>query len=205
MNIIKKIIEYPISQKFSTLVFRKPRLKKCGGKTLICKPIKMSYNKISIGDYVYIWPNCRIEAVTTYEGINYSPQIHIGNYVSIQQNLHLTCAESIKIGNYTAIAANVTITDINHQYQNIHIPPEKQPLDVSPVEIGESCKIYNNAVILPGTTIGRHCVIGANSVVNGIFDDYCVIAGIPAKIIKKYNFELTRWERINLKPLQNNG
>ena len=43
--------------------------------------------------------------------------------------------------------------------------------------------------------IGRHCVIGANSVVSKDIPDYCVAAGIPAKVIKQYNFESKEWEK----------
>jgi acetyltransferase-like isoleucine patch superfamily enzyme len=111
--------------------------------------------------------------------------------------MHLTCAKAISIGSNTAIAANVTITDINHSYVDISIPVEKQPWEISPVEIGEDCKIYNNAVILPGTKLGKHNVVGANSVVSGIFPDFCVIVGIPASIIKRYNFQSKKWQKTN--------
>ncbi len=123
--------------------------------------------------------------------------IQIGNNFSIQQNMHLTCAKAISIGSNTAIAANVTITDINHSYVDILIPVEKQPWEISPVEIGEDCKIYNNAVILPGTKLGKHNVVGANSVVSAIFPDFCVIVGIPASIIKRYNFQSKKWQKTN--------
>ncbi|WP_295715728.1 hypothetical protein [Mucilaginibacter sp.] len=119
--------------------------------------------------------------------------------ISIEQNLHLTCANKITIGANTAIAANVTITDINHPYADISLPPEKQVLQVNEVIIGESCKVYNNAVILPGTVLGKHNIVGANSVVSGVFPDYCVIAGTPARIIKLYNWGTGKWEKVGVK------
>lgn len=115
--------------------------------------------------------------------------------VRIQQNLHLTCASRIEIGENTAIAANVTITDIHHPYTDIDTPIEKQDLEVHPVKIGKDCKIYNNAVILPGTVIGNHVSIGANSVVKGTFPDNCVVAGIPAVILKKYDASIGEWRK----------
>ncbi|GAB1444321.1 hypothetical protein MASR2M39_31730 [Ignavibacteriales bacterium] len=122
-------------------------------------------------------------------------EIIFNDYVSIQQNLHLTCAKKIEIGEWTAIAANVTITDIHHPYEDISLPIERQNIMVREVKIGKNCKIYNNAVILPGTSIGNHCTIGANSVVSGVYPDYCVIAGIPARIIKRFNPNLNKWQR----------
>ena len=103
----------------------------------------------------------------------------------------------MEIGENTAVAANVTITDINHPYTNVNIPIERNDIEVSPVIIGPDCKLYNNCVVLPGTKIGKHVTIGANTVVSGSIPDYCVVAGCPAKIIKKYNLTEGKWEKID--------
>ena len=52
---------------------------------------------------------------------------------------------------------------------------------------------------MQGTTIGKHCTVGANSVVSGTFGDYCVIVGAPAKIIKRYSFEKQDWLKTDAK------
>ena len=65
-----------------------------------------------------------------------------------------------------------------------------------PVHIGKDCLIGMNSVILPGTRLGNHCVVGANSTVCGDYPDYCVIAGSPAKIIKKYDFDKKSWIKL---------
>lgn len=171
------------------------RFKSMGRKVVIGKPLFITPRFIDIGDEVGIWPNCRIEGVSYYEGVGFNPLITIGDHVSIQQNLHLTCAKSIVIGENTAIAANVTITDIHHPYEDIAVPIEKQKIRVSPVRIGKDCKIYNNAVILPGVNIGKHVTVGANCVVGHDIPDYCVVAGIPGAIIKRYNFSSGQWEK----------
>ena len=54
-----------------------------------------------------------------------------------------------------------------------------------------------NSTILPGTMLGKHCVVGANSVVRGVFPDYCVIVGTPAIKVKHFDFELNKWIRDN--------
>ncbi|SQA78050.1 putative lipopolysaccharide biosynthesis O-acetyl transferase WbbJ [Capnocytophaga ochracea] len=94
----------------------------------------------------------------------------------------------------------MTITDIYHPYEDIFIPIEQQDIEVSEIFIGENSKIYNNVVILPGTKLGKHTTVGANSVVSGIFLDYCVIVGAPAKIVKRYCFEEQKWKKTD-----NNG
>lgn len=62
--------------------------------------------------------------------------------------------------------------------------------------ISKYSKIGINAVILAGTKIGKNCVVGANAVVKGEFPDYCVIAGVPAVVVKKYDFETESWIKV---------
>ena len=180
-------------------VINKRNYKKLGINSFIKNSLIVTPKFISVSNNVFVQPNARIEGITNYEGVNFYPHIEIGENCTIQQNLHLTCAQNVFIGKNTAIAANVTITDINHPYENIDLPIEKQPLQVIPVSIGEDCKIYNNVVILPGTKIGKHCVIGANSVVLGNFADYSIIVGAPAKINKRYCFDSASWKKTDNK------
>jgi acetyltransferase-like isoleucine patch superfamily enzyme len=150
---------------------------------------------IELGNNVFICERARVEGVSNYEGFKFNPLIILQDNVTIQQNIHLTCANSIIIKKHTAIAANVTITDIIHPYEDILIPIEKQPIIFKKVEIGEECKIYNNAVILPGVILGKHCVVGANSVVKeGVYPDYSILAGSPAKIVRQYIDN--KWEKV---------
>lgn len=137
-----------------------------------------------------------MEGIKQYNDCLFNPLIVLEDGVSIQQNLHLTCAGNITIGRNTAIGANVTITDIHHPYEDVTLPIEKQDITVAPVHIGEDCKIYNNAVILPGVVIGKHVTVGANSVVTTCIPDYSVAVGAPAKVVKRYNFETGSWEKV---------
>lgn len=173
--------------RFKNLIILSPFFKNYGKGTRVENAYYLTPQYISLGKKVLICKNARIEGVSFYQGINFHPSIILEDNVSIQQNFHLTCANQIIIKKETAIAANVTITDIIHPYQDVLIPIEKQPIKFDEVEIGEACKIYNNAVILPGVILGKHCVIAANSVVRkGIYPDYSIIAGSPAKLISQY-------------------
>lgn len=156
----------------------------------------MTPKYISLGEHVYIGHYARIEGVDQYNDKHFTPDIRIEDGVSIIQSLYLTCANRIVIGKNTAIASNVTITDINHPYDDVYVSIEKQDIEVSEVIIGEDCKIYNNVVILPGVHIGKHVTIGANSVVSKDIPDYSVAAGTPAKVIKKFDFEKEKWIKV---------
>src|SRR5690606_31540824 len=93
------------------------------------------------------------------------------------------------------ILANVFITNIDHEYTEIGVHVVKQRIDVKETKIGENCFIGMGAAIMAGTVLGKQCVVGTNSVVKGIFPDYCVIAGSPAKIVKMYNHQTHIWEK----------
>jgi acetyltransferase-like isoleucine patch superfamily enzyme len=61
------------------------------------------------------------------------------------------------------------------------------------VRLGPNCFIGYHAIILPGVQLGAHCIVGANSVVTKSFPAYCMIAGVPAKLIKKYSYKVNKW------------
>jgi acetyltransferase-like isoleucine patch superfamily enzyme len=170
--------------------FYKPFLKKMGFLSFIGKPLFIrGFRRIQIGNHVHILPNLRIEAVGK------KSQIIINDHVAIAQNVHITAGGMLIIENTTSILANVCITDIDHQYTDIDVNIRKQPLIVKKTMIGENCMIGMGAIILAGTILGKQCVVASNSVVRGSFPDYCVIAGSPAKIIKKYNPLTNTWEK----------
>lgn len=168
--------------------------KRFGFKSIVLCPIDIIGKKyISIGRGCFIYKHARIEAVANYMGVSYLPRIEVGDKVFIQQNFHCTCANLIKIGDGTSITPNVGIFDIIHPYENVEVNPREQLITVKPVIIGKNCLIGMNSVILPGTILGEHCVVGANSVVSGIFDDFSVLAGAPAKMIKTYDKGEKKW------------
>lgn len=183
--------------KYLKFILNKFRFKKIGTGTIIHRQILLTNrNKISLGAYVLLMPNGRIELITNYAGESFNPELIIGNYSQIHQNCHITCANRIQIGNNVVIVSNVTITDIIHPYEDIFLPINQSKIKTLPVSIGDQCYIYNNTVILPGTKIGKHCIIGANSLVNSEIPDFSVAAGNPAKILKRYNFDYSRWEKV---------
>lgn len=143
---------------------------------------------ISIGDRVRIYPRIRMKAFNG--GI-----IQIGNNLAIEQNVHIISGKGkLSIGDGTTISANVFISNVDHEYRDVSKSVMEQQLLFKDTQIGNSCFIGYGAVILPGTILGDHCIVGANAVVRGSYPGNCVLAGNPAKIIKKYNLELKCWE-----------
>jgi acetyltransferase-like isoleucine patch superfamily enzyme len=156
----------------------------------IGKPVFLyGVKNIFIEKNVRIFPNIRMEV----HGKNSS--ITIKEDVGIAQNVHITSASNLIIGKSSTILANVFITNIDHDYTTIGVNVLKQKMIIKDTQIGENCFIGIGAAIQAGTILGNHCIVGANSVVKGIFLDYSVIVGVPAKVVKRYNIETKLWEK----------
>lgn len=146
---------------------------------------------IIIANKVRIFPGLRME-------VHNKGKIIIEEDISIGQNIHITSSDlELRIGKHTTILGNVFITNIDHNYQEIGKHVLKQSMLVKHTEIGENCFIGYGAAIQAGTILGKQCIVGANSVVRGIFPDYSVIVGAPAKVIKRYCFETATWRKVN--------
>ncbi len=109
---------------------------------------------------------------------------------------HIFATGEIEIGKNVLTADKVFISDNLHEFGDIHTPIHAQGIkQLSKVYIGDGSWIGENVCII-GASIGKNCVIGANSVVTKDIPDYCVAVGIPAKIIKKYNVITEKWEKV---------
>lgn len=180
-----------------TYIKYKKRFGKMGHKCVVEKPIlTTNLRNVFLDSCIQIRKNSRIETIEQWGAQKFQPTVTIGKNTSIEQNLHLTCAQKIIIGKNVIISAYVMITDIDHSYQEINKNVLKQQLEVKTVYIGDYCFIGMGAKIMPGSKIGRNCVIGANSIVKGEIPAYSVVVGTPAKVIKKYNFETEKWEKV---------
>lgn len=185
---------FKIKKRLSFLNFR---YKKFGKRSIIYKPILISGKKyISIGDNVMIRNGARIEAIHTHNNVIYDCSIFIGNNTNIEQGFHCTSAGVLKIGNNCDILPYVLITNINHTYNQIDRNVNENDFEVKDTIISDNCFIGMNAKIFPGVHIGKNVIIGANSIVMNDVDDYCVVAGTPAKVIKKYDFEKKEWLKV---------
>ena len=115
-----------------------------------------------------------------------SPVVTIGDRCLIGRGSGIVGHFSIVIGNDVWTGHHVYITDQNHGYEDVHRPISQQSQPERPVVIGDGSWLGFGSVVLPGVTIGKHCVIGANSVVTRDIPDYSVAVGAPAKVIRHY-------------------
>jgi len=190
-NLKKQLSLYRIISLIRAILY-KLRLRKIKFPCLLGKPLLIiGPKKISIEKNVRILPGARIET-------HQNGEITIQENVSIGHNLHIAAADNLIIEKNTTISGNVLITDLEHGYQEVGKHIMEQDITVKQTIIGENCFIGYGVCILSGTKLGKQCVVAANSVVKGEFPDYCVIAGAPAKVVKKLNPQSGIWEKVNM-------
>lgn len=188
-------------RKFVTAVYYRRVMGAIGKGSTVCKPMHINHPEcIYCGEHVYFRDFARIEAVCEYDNQHFSPKIQVGDNTRFEQGLHLTCGDLVKIGRNCIIMSYVMITDLTHKYDDLNMNVLDQPLSAASVEIGDDCYIGSGARIMPGVHLGKHCVIEPNSVVvGGDYPDYSVIAGMPARYIKRYSYKSQKWEKTDAK------
>jgi acetyltransferase-like isoleucine patch superfamily enzyme len=180
--------------RYTFILFFSKSFKKFGKKVFIESPDIIEGEKyISLGDNVSIGSMCWLLA---YKQSKLDPVLNIAQGSTIGRFCHIVSLRKVSIKENVLIADKVYISDNIHSYENIHEPILSQAIKhKSEVIIGEHSWIGENVAIL-GAKIGRHCVIGSNSVVIKDVEDYCVAVGNPAKVIKKYDFKDNEWKKI---------
>lgn len=149
--------------------------------------------KIIIGRSVHIMPNSLLFS-------HKSGKIEICDGATISMYSRVAAADYVKIGKDVEMGPGCFIADYNHEYRDVRKPVKKQGNmfvkmrnGVPNLEIGDDSWIGAHVVIAGNVKIGKHCVIGANSVVTHDIPDYCVAAGSPARVIKRYDFNKKEW------------
>lgn len=124
-------------------------------------------HRVTVREQSKFGNNCRLGTVTDIQGY-----VEFGNNCWLHSNVHI--GQQSKIGNFVFIYPYVVLT-------NDPTPPSDICIGAT---IGDFSQIAVGTVLLPNTKIGRHSLVGAQSLVGGSFDDYALIAGNPGKFIK---------------------
>ena len=104
--------------------------------------------------------------------------VTIGSGVTVMNGALMMAAGGITIEDKVMIAANVQLISNNHD------PYVRDVITCRPILIKYGAWVGAGATILPGVTVGKYAIVGANSVVNKDIPDYAVAVGSPAKVIK---------------------
>ena len=132
------------------------------------------YRIFSLGDY---------SVIESFACINNAVgDVMIGNHTRI--GLHNTIIGPVEIGSHVNLAQGITVTALNHNFDDTEKRIDEQGVSTNPVTIEDDVWVGANAVILPGVTIGNHCVVAAGAVVTKDVPPHSLVAGVPAKVIR---------------------
>lgn len=172
------------------------------GKNLLLKGVPVIFNKngakLKIGENVTVKSSFLSNLVGLYSRtiiVTRAPGavIEIGDNVGIS-GATIYARKGIYIGENTCIGGNCKILDndfhpleakTRNRLLNDSNGGDSDLVPVREIRIGNNCFIGCNSIILKGTVLGDGCVVGAGAVVCGKFEDNCVIAGNPARVIKR--------------------
>lgn len=154
-----------------------PLYQQRGRGSKIYRSVRMDtppYRRFSIGRHSVVESFCCVN--------NAVGDVIIGDHTRI--GIHNTVIGPVTIGSHVNLAQGITVTALNHNFEETGKRIDQQGVSTNPVVIGDDVWIGANAVILPGVTIGNHCVIAAGAVVTKDVPPHSLVAGVPAKIIK---------------------
>ena len=175
--------------------FYKLSLGKLGSRSKLIHAKVDGAKRIFIGSNVYINDRGWLACLPLTGNNNCSLTIGDGTYVG--RFCHFYATSRIWIGNKVLMADKVYIADNLHQFDEVNIPVIDQPVkQIAEVVIGDGSWLGENVCVI-GASVGKHSVVGANSVVMKDIPDYCVAVGSPAKIIRRYSFDKKEWLKTN--------
>jgi len=151
---------------------------------------------VQVGDHVRIKRNTSIN-LHPKDKKSKEILLFIGDDVIISESCFISACNRVVIEEHVGISPNVMIIDNSRKVGDISRPSKEQELKIGYVHIGADSWIAYGACVMPNVTIGRHCIIGALSVVNKDIPPYSVAVGSPAKVVKRFDFEKKEWVKVN--------
>ena len=166
-----------------------------GDGSLVAFPQGTIYNEgyIHLGAGTMVGPHVSLTAgMAPGQDMPTFPVIRIGDRCVIGRGSHVVAHWSVDIGDDVQTGPYVYITDQNHAYDDPATPIGRQWPVERPVSIGKGSWIGAHAIVLPGANVGCHVVVAAGAVVRGGVPDHCVVAGVPARVVRRWS-AVTGW------------
>jgi acetyltransferase-like isoleucine patch superfamily enzyme len=161
-----------------------------GAGSAICFPVTALYGEryIRLGAQTIVGPHVTLSAgVSPTHELDRETVVSIGDRCLIGRGSGIVAHESIEIGDDVFTGHHVYVTDANHGYEDVDVPIGRQFAAPRSVSIGAGSWLGHGSIVLPGSRIGEHVVIGAGSVVTGEIPAFAVAVGVPAKVVRRYD------------------
>ncbi|RTY95917.1 acyltransferase [Flavobacterium sp. GT3R68] len=140
-------------------------------------------HKIILGDGVKIGAYSNLLSTSHFS--KFGVGLKMGNNSAVGDFTHFGAPGGIEIGDNVIMGSYVSFHSENHNFSDLNKLIREQGVTSKGIIIGNNVWVGAKVTFLDGCVVGNHSVVAAGAVVNGVFPDYSVIGGIPAKIIKK--------------------
>jgi acetyltransferase-like isoleucine patch superfamily enzyme len=138
--------------------------------------------RLEIGTQTLFEPNVWITAPG-------NARVRIGEGAFLNMGVMIAAQELVEIGDHCMLANGCFVSDSSHRYDDPDKPITWQGFQSKgPTRVGDNCWLGAHAIVTSGVTIGERCVVGANSVVTTDIEPYSIVAGAPAKLIRKIEY-----------------
>jgi len=160
-----------------------------GARSWIATPAVVKCpERISIGDDVQVFPRAWLSVVEEHLGSRYKPRLTIGNRVKLGHDLIIACIGEVVIEDDVLASDRVFIGDTSHGFSDPNTPIHAQPMiPPRPVRIGRGAFLGVGSIILGGVQIGPNGYVAAGAVVTKDVPERTVVAGNPARAIKRWD------------------
>ncbi|MFZ1154065.1 MAG: acyltransferase [Solirubrobacteraceae bacterium] len=116
-------------------------------------------------------------------------RVRIGQGTFLNMGVMVAAERLVEIGEHCMLANGCFVTDSSHRYDDPDKPITWQGFESKgPTRIGDNCWLGANVVVTSGVNIGERCVIGANSVVTKDIEPFSIVAGAPARVLRKIEY-----------------
>lgn len=167
-----------------------------GERSFVVPPARVtSPDCIEIGDDVVILEHAWLSVVRAVDGV--TPRLSIGNRVRIGRFAHVACVGEIVIEDDVLTADGIFLGDTYHGYEDPSLPVSAQPMaEPEPVVIRRGAFLGIRAVVLQGVTVGENAYVAAGAVVTRDVPDRTVVAGNPARPVRRWDPDAGDWLRV---------
>lgn len=167
----------------------RPLYIKKGRRSVLCSSARkdiVPFNKFVIGSRSVVEDYATVNNMVGDVEIGANTRIGIGNVI----------IGPVSIGSNVNLAQNVTVSGLDHNYEDINVSISSQGVSTLQIVIEDDVWVGANSVITKGTRVGKHSVVAACSLVNRDVPPYSVVGGNPAKLLKQYSQVTGKWERV---------
>ncbi len=171
------------------------KFKSVGKASKLDWPVKVyGAQHMSLGNRVHISWNSWLFCIERYADQRFKPQIIIEDEAYLGNGSHIVACRKVTIGANVMLGDYCYVSDNIHEYKDISLPISENRMKVpGEVYIGSGSWLGDHVCVFGDVHIGKHCIVGANSVVMCSIPDYSVAVGAPARIVKRYNVRTQMW------------